>query len=91
MKYQEALDKKQELQYLIGTKDEKGFTVGEILVLPSDSSRRNRYLRQFIMNTTLPNYIGSNDEDCVLWAIDTDYLKKANILFYKDISDSVVR
>lgn len=86
MKYKEALKLKIEKQDLIGTKDDKGMIIGDLLILPANSSERNRCLRQYIYSNRTTTWSYNDNADVVLWAIDTYHLEQSNILFYKDLT-----
>lgn len=86
MKYKEALKLKVEKQDLIGTKDDKGMIIGDLLILPANSSERNRCLRQYIYSNRTTTRSYNDNADVVLWAIDTYHLEQSNILFYKDLT-----
>ena len=86
MTYKEARELKTKSMSLIGTKDEKGFIVGDILIVPVDEDKRNDYLLCYINNEdadycTLP-YV---DYDLMVISIDKTRLKKENLLVYNVI------
>lgn len=72
---------------LIGTKGEKGFIISDIIIVPQDEENKKAFVQNFILNrnavVSIQPYIESSVE---IWAIDTEYLDNANILFY-DILD----
>lgn len=88
MKYSEALKLRQESLSLIGTKDEKGLIIGDLLILPANSSERNRCLRQYVYTNRQANWAFNENQEVVLWAIDTYHLNQSNILFYKDLTSN---
>lgn len=86
MNYNEALKVKENNLNLIGTKDEKGFTATSIIIVPSSSQNKDRFLKSFLWNynaeIAIQPYI---NEDLEVWAIDEIYLKKANLLIHKSL------
>ena len=85
MTYQEAKELKEKNLHLLNTTTDRGFYITEILILPSDEQKRNNFFLQYLLSNAdvaLEQYI---DEDLVVWAIDVEHLKKANVLFYKEL------
>lgn len=86
MNYVEAAKIKQENIHLIGTSDEKGFTIGDIIILPTDENEKKLFFQSYLSSwdaeSALFPFISS---DLQVWTIDTNYLKRANILFYNKI------
>lgn len=86
MKYEDALKLKNESKNLIGTRDNKGFTVGEIIIVPSDEGERKSFFDScnltYDFESALIPFI---DSELEVWALDLDYLKKANIVFYNKL------
>lgn len=86
MNYNEALKVKESNSNLIGTKDEKGFTATSIIIVPSNSQNKDKFLKSFLWNnnaeTAIQPYI---NEDLEVWAIDEIYLRKANVLMHKSL------
>lgn len=86
MTYEEAIKLRNEKLNLIGSTDEKGFTIGEIIILPTDEREQDLFFKQYL-------YSWDNDtavfpfrqSDLQVWAVDTDYFKKASILFYNKL------
>ena len=86
MKYEDALKLKEESKLLIGTKDSKGFTIGEIIIVPSNEEERNAFLNSCILDYDFESaIIPYIDGELEVWALDLDYLKKANIVFYNKL------
>lgn len=87
MNYQEAIALKAKKQSLIGSVDKMGFVINEIIIVPTDESKKNAFMQTYVINRnceeSLLPYI---NDDLQLWAVDTEYLEKANVLFY-DILD----
>ena len=74
--------------HLIGTKDSQGFTISDILIIPSSSQMQEKFLQYFLISNNAEEAISSfHDEDMHVWAIDDTHLQDANILFYDDISN----
>jgi hypothetical protein len=87
MKYSKAILLKEKNKNLIGTTDERGFKVGDLIILPSDNSLQNRFLRYYLMNDHELPYQFKPDEDVVLWALDTEHFEDSNVLFYSNIEE----
>lgn len=85
MKYSDAIKLRKAKENLLGKKDSKGFYYGDLLILPANEKERNQCLRQYVFNGFELNRFYRNDEDVVLWAIDTYHLKYNNILIYNNI------
>lgn len=87
MTYKEATALKAEKMNLIGTIDKKGFVINEIIIVPTDESKKNLFMQSYVINRNseacLLPYI---NDDVQLWAVDTEYLEKANVLFF-DVLD----
>lgn len=86
MKYKEAQEVIRKYSHLIGKVNEKGFVINELIIVPQDENKRNRYIQSYIQtrdaNYSIEPYI--NDELSV-WAIDTKHLLESNVLFYYEI------
>lgn len=86
MTYQDALDFINKHEHLIGTADEKGFVVSQLVIVPADKTIREEYLSQFVIN---PNF--KLDESLLVnnevevWSVDTTHLVRANVLFYNKL------
>lgn len=87
MKYKEALVFLENKQSLKGTVDEKGFLVGDIIIVPSEKNKRDLFLQNYTQNGRNSDCTFNEYEDVEVWAIDTAYLEKANILFYNKLTD----
>lgn len=87
MTYKEATALKAEKMNLIGTIDKKGFVINEIIIVPADEAKKNLFMQNYVINRNseacLLPFI---NDDVQLWAVDTEYLEKANVLFY-DVLD----
>lgn len=87
MKYSEALQWKEVHMNLIGTIDEKGIVVSELVIVPTDTQNHEVFLRDYFMlknkeNAILPYLSG----DVQIWAVDWNQLEKHNILFYSVVA-----
>ena len=87
MKYKEALVLLEKKQSLKGTVDEKGFLIGDIVIVPAEKSKRELFLKNFTQYGGKVVCTFNDDEDVQVWAIDTAYLEKANVLFYNVLAD----
>ena len=86
MKYDEAIKLKEANKNLVGTIDEKGFVIGDILIVPSDEKKRNDFFRSYLVNNNSDMAISSfKDVDVEVWTIDAKHLQDANILFYSKL------
>lgn len=86
MNYSQAQIAVRNNQHLIGTINEKGFEVSDIIIVPSNPILRDQFIRHFLMSKdaikSIQHFI---DADVEVWGIDTKHLFMANILFYKVI------
>lgn len=87
MKYKKALELLESKQSLKGIVDEKGFLVGDIIIVPSEKNKRDLFLQNYTQNGRNVVCPFCEDEDVEVWAIDTAYLEKANVLFYNKLED----
>lgn len=89
MKYSEALKVREENLSLIRNKSEKGLTFNEILVVPSDEKERENFFQNYlfgIMAVSAVSRIDVEGHEYEVWAIDTENLKKNQVLSYKVIA-----
>ncbi len=86
MKYQEAQEVIKNNSHLIGKINERGFVINELIMVPKDENKRNRYIQSYIQtkdaNRSIKPYI---NEELSVWAIDTKHLIESNVLFYQEI------
>lgn len=86
MTYQEAKELKEKNLHLLNTVTENGAYITEILILPSDTQKREEFFRLFFASDNadfaIQRYL---NDDLVVWAIDGIHLKKAGVLFYKEL------
>ena len=86
MTYNEAINLKNDNIRLIGSTDEKGFTIGDIVILPTNDKEQELFFKQYLLSWNNESAIFPfRNSDLQVWAIDTDYLKKASILFYNKL------
>lgn len=91
MTLEQANKVKDNYKHLIGTKDSKGFYTTDIWILPSNEERRDNVIRYYIQTDqqTL-NFLGMENEDLVVWAVDTHSLKTTGLLIYKSLQNELV-
>lgn len=86
MTYQEALDFINKNEQLIGTSNEKGFVVSQLMIVPVDKTIRDEFLTQFAIN---PNFKLNEsllvNNEVEVWSVDTTHLERANVLFYNKL------
>lgn len=86
MNYDQAQNVVKNNQHLIGTHNEKGFEVSDIIIVPSDSSLRERFIMLYLSNKDAVKSIQPFiNYDVEVWGIDTNHLFKANVLFFNVI------
>lgn len=87
MIYSEALELIKRSSHLIGKTNERGFIINELIIVPSDSANRQQYIREYLNTKNAELAISPYvEEDVEVWAIDTEHLKNANVLFYERIN-----
>lgn len=73
-------------QHLIGTVNERGFEVSDIIIVPSEPIQREQFIRLYMSNKNAVKSIQPFiHQDVQVWGIDTNHLFKANVLFYNVI------
>ncbi len=88
MTYDAALYWRNEHLDLIGTKDNKGFVVSELLIVPSNPKDRDMFLKNYFFSEQNESAILPYVSDGVqVWSIDLGQLKSNNILFYKVLAE----
>lgn len=87
MRYLDAVKLRESKKHLIGTKNAQGFYYGDLVILPSNENERNQCLKQYVLNNLVLNHYYKEDEDVVLWGIDTYHMEKDNILIYNNINE----
>ena len=83
MDYSEAIKFRNDNEYLIGTKTDKGLKIGQLLIVPADDEDRRKFFSSYFFigdeNEAIRPFVGWPVE---VWAIDTEFLNKNNVLFY---------
>jgi hypothetical protein len=86
MTYFEALQLIKENSNLIGTQNRKGFVVSDVIAVPHNAEKRKLFITAFANNGSATESIKPfTSEDMDVWAVDTQFLKEANILFFDQI------
>lgn len=86
MNYDQAQIVVQNNQHLIGTVNERGFEVSDIIIVPSEPSQREQFIQLYMSNRNAIKSIQPFiNNDVQVWGIDTNHLFKANVLFYNII------
>lgn len=87
MDYNTAQELRAQNLHLIGTTDEKGFKIGDIIIIPSDACEQKLFFQTFIKSwdfeVAITPFISRDDLE--VWAIDLNYLKQANVLFFNKL------
>lgn len=87
MKYNEAEEVIKSNSHLIGTINEKGFVINELIIVPQDRSKLDVYMQDYIQTRDYSISIQPyKNEEVTVWAIDTKHLIESNVLFYKEIN-----
>lgn len=87
MVYKDAIKILSKFECLKGSRTDKGFIIKDIVIVPADKEKRKEYINKCILNNQDDDYFFQDKTEVFIWAIDTDYLKSANILFYKDLTN----
>lgn len=87
MVYKEALIKVHSFESLKGKSIDNGFTIKDVVIVPADKDKRKSFINNCILNDQNVNGYFEEGTDVFIWAIDTDYLKSANILFFQDLTN----
>ena len=73
---------------LIGTVDRKGFTVSNLIIVPSNDAERKAFWDAYLFShnekSAIVPYIGS---DVQVWSVDLGRLESHNILFYNILAE----
>lgn len=86
MKYNEAQEVIRNHSHLVGTINEKGFVIDELIMVPKDENKRREYILSYILTKDANRSIESyKNEELMVWAIDTKHLMESNVLFYQEI------
>lgn len=88
MYYQDAIDLKEQMKNLIGTIDEKGFYIDDLVIVPKDQTLQQEFWRRYMLSmdaeTAILPYTNVNLD---VWAIDKYHLQEAGVLFFSSLSD----
>lgn len=88
MKYKEAIELSQRSEDLIGTIDKKGFVINDVWIVPIDQNLRDKYLDTYMQHKDKEKALKPYcDSELEVWVVDTQFLDKANVLFYDKIDD----
>ena len=86
MDYVDAKKLREQNRHLIGTTDTKGFIIGDVVIVPTDTKQLNAFFASYLSckdaEIAIIPYIHA---DLEVWAIDTKHLYDANILFYNKL------
>lgn len=87
MIYKDALELITKYESLKGTQTDKGFNIKDIVIVPADKEKRREFISNCLLNNQKKDLYFQENTDVYIWAVDTDYLKSANILFFQDLSN----
>lgn len=91
MKYDEAVAIKNASKHLIGTTDQQGYLICDVIIVPSDQDKRNDFLLCYIQNKDarycLIDYL---NDDLIVMGVDTTHLTTDGVLFYNVIQPELV-
>lgn len=86
MTYQDAIKLKEASKHLLGTTDSKGYTIGNVLIVPSDQDLRNDFFLQYQDNhdadLCLKKFLC---DDFIVIGIDERYFWDQGWLFFNVI------
>lgn len=86
MTYQEAVELKKSSMCLIGTTDNKGYTIKDILVVPADQKKRNDFFLLYLDNhDAIASLSEFMCDDLLVMSVDDSYFWNDNLLFYNII------
>lgn len=86
MDYSKALSVVQNNKHLIGTINEKGFEVSDIIIVPSNNSLREQFIWLYLSNhDAIKSIKPFINYDVEVWGIDTKHFFNTNVLFYNVI------
>lgn len=88
MTYSEATQWREEHLNLIGTIDQKGFVVSELMIVPTNAQDRDVYLRNYLFSGNRQSaIIPYMHKDVQVWSVDLGRLETHNILFYNIVAE----
>lgn len=86
MKFLEAVELASKKSNLIGTSTDKGGTIDDIIIVPTDPREREGFIRSYLMSfnaqQSIVPYINS---DVQVLAIDKERIREQNIFIYTTI------
>lgn len=83
MEYFEAIKLRNESLKLIGTRDPKGFEVGDIILVPIEKKARDAFFGTYLLTfDAMTSIVPFADSDIEVIAIDLNHLRQSGILFY---------
>ena len=83
MTYAEAAKWREENLDRVGSTDEKGFIVDDLLIVPAENPDRDNFLSQYIQDVEASvAIIPFMNDNMQVWAVDTRHLKSTNVLFF---------
>lgn len=89
MKYSDANAFRKSKLSLVGTVDDKGFMVDDIIIVPTDTHKRDEFFKVYRIHFDAEQSIlPFINEDVEVWAVSTKYVKETNILFYNVLTDN---
>ena len=86
MTYKEAIELKRASMHLIGTTNQRGYQITDVLIVPAEQDKRNDFMLCYIQNhnanSCLMEYI---NEDLIVMSVDSRHLSDDFVLFYEII------
>lgn len=87
MKIEDARKKVQTYRSLIGTVDDKGFSVDKILIVPHDEKKRQRFFNNYVLDMDMEKALAPFlKEDLDVLAVDLKHLEDSQTLFFNKLS-----
>ena len=87
MKIEDARKKVQTYKSLIGTVDDKGFSVDRILIVPHDEKNRQRFFNNYVLDMDMEKALAPFlKEDLDVLAVDLKHLEDSQTLFFNKLS-----
>lgn len=87
MKIEDARKKVQIYRNLIGTVDDKGFSIDTILIVPHDEKKRQRFFNNYVLDMDMEKALAPFlKEDLDVLAVDLKHLEDSQTLFFNKLS-----
>ena len=87
MKIEDARKKVQTYSNLIGTVDDKGFSVDTILIVPHDEKKRQSFFNNYVLDMDMEKALAPFlKEDLDVLAVDLKHLEDSQTLFFNKLS-----